>query len=130
MDPQPCQPQLPAQRAARDQVSRALGGRAGGPSGWQASGGLERGLRRGPARPVEDMVPPDRPRRPFRVPLASASSVSLRPQAMRGPGDEEGLLWGDFQGPEWLLISPRHSRPSVPSPHAQLLPGLGFHSPR
>ena len=33
------------------------------------------------------------------------------------------------QGPEWLLISPPHSRPSLPSPHAQLLPGLGFHSP-
>ena len=30
------------------------------------------------------------------------------------------------QGPEWLLISPPHSRPSLSSPHAQLLPGLGF----
>lgn len=121
MDPQPRQPQLPAQRAARDQVSQRPGGRAGSPvvlagereAASEASGG--------PRPACGDHGATGAKPEAFRVPLASAGSVGLRPQAMRGPGDEEGLLWGDFPGSRVAPYLPTSLRPSLPYARSALL---------
>lgn len=128
MDPQPRQPQLPAQCAARDQVSRTLGAgpaarRAGGraEAASEASGGAPPGLWRSWCRRAGPEGPSGSP-----WPLPAPWASGLRP--CEALGTRKAYFGVISQGPEWLLISPPHSRPSLPSPHAQLLPGLGFHS--
>lgn len=122
MDPQPCQPQLPAQRAARDQVSRAWeargwwgregGGQSKGLGGVPASGGPRLGTWPG-------LSGPHSPSSPLTAP--QALWLLMAPGGPWAPGlgqcKEKGPLWGGggFQG-AWRLpylpcLTPPHGSP-------------------
>lgn len=153
MDPQPGQPQLPAQPAARHQVSRARGGPgragrcAGQALGWvpgmePSDGALGWGSPMGPsvgarcASPRHRLAsggpkPGDMARTEWtpRLLLTSRGPWASGLWQCEAPRRRKALLWGDIPGPEGFPYLPHLTPPPpAPSPRTQLLPGLGFHS--
>lgn len=110
VDPQPHQPQLPAQRAAGDQVSRALG--VGGGGRTQAAARPRVGWGYRPAEARRGLPVLSRPSRPLTAPHSlRASGLALLEVAQ----EEKGPPWGDLRGARrvpCLSAAPRLQGPS------------------